>query len=358
MLFSLMLMRKSRQENIDAKIEEITGKLEHSHLEAMISLRDFYTSYLSESEKTLRERNRDQLDSLLSPLHGALDNLNRSLSDSRISSESSSKALNLQIDRLLNLNNRVITETRTLSSALKGNNRIQGEWGETILESLLQKAGMQRGVNYDVQVTRNADGSAVRSEEGGLLRPDFIIHLPQNRNVIIDSKVNLTAYMEMIEAEDEQTRKLFARRHVEAVKRQIDSLSSKNYQKAIKDCADQVLLFIPNEGAYCAALSFDSSLWEYAFQRNITVVSSAHLFGILHLIQQLWRSEKQDKNAREIAKAGNLLYESAMAFLKDMENIDRHLSAARDALKSADHRLSESNRGIKARAERLRDLSH
>lgn len=356
LFFTVKAIGGKRDDSIKEAVDDIKAELEKQHLQSVLRLRDISSSALSSTEETLRKRNTEQLDAILSPLKEKIDNFNRLMSNAHLHSEASTKSLNDRIDSLLSLNMKVSAEASRLSSALRGNNSVQGKWGEIVLESLLEKAGLKKGVNYDTQVAREENGAALLSDEGRQLRPDVIIHLPGGRNIIIDSKVSLTAYLEYSDAKTDERRMEMQRRHVESVKRQIDILASKNYQKAVRNSADQVLLFIPNDAAYVAAMHFDNNLWKYALDKKITIVSSAHLFAVLQLADQLWRQESQNNNALEIASLGGMLYDSVVAFSSDMAKIEQHLKSALDAFSSASSRLSESNRSVLARAERLREL--
>lgn len=349
-------LNKNKSVQLEQSIKVLKDELDRRQLEGLLQLKDVTGNSLSESEKELRRRNLQQIDTILSPLKEKIDNFNRLIHDSYTRSEASRKSLNDRIDDLLSLNMRVTAETNKLSTALRGNISVQGKWGEMILQSLLEKAGLQKGINYDTQVTSDSSGNALISEEGKRQKPDVVIYLPENRHIIIDSKVSLTAYMDYMDAKTEDRKKESLRRHVESVKRQIDILASKDYQKSMRHAAEQVILFIPNEAAYLAAMNFDNKLWEYAYNKKITIVSAAHLFAVMQIVEQLWRQESRNNNALEIANLGGMLYDSVVAFHAEMSKIEQHLKAAADAYAAANNKLTESNRSVLARAERLREL--
>lgn len=311
---------------------------------------------LERNSSQLRQSNAEQLNAILSPLRMRLEDFNESVEKSHTAAQASSKSLADQIDRLTRLNYTIGEEARNLASALRGNNRVQGKWGETLLESLLEKGGLKRGLNFDTQVAQDASGVGLRDEEGRGLRPDVVVYLPENRCVIIDSKTSLSAYLEFCETTDREDGAAALKRHTLSIKRHIDGLSAKNYPKTVAHAVEQVLMFIPNDAALVAALDADPSLLEYAMDRKITLVSPSQLSGIILLIAQIWRKENQDRNAAEIARMGGLLYDTVDSFLKDFQAIEKGINATRNAYEGAMQKLTSGQRSIAARAERLKAM--
>lgn len=311
---------------------------------------------LEKNAASQRSANADQLSALLSPLRMRLEDLNKNLQDNSSSSEASRKSLSDQIERLTRLNLSIGEEARNLTSALRGNNRVQGQWGESLLVTILERAGMMEGKHFQIQVTRDDSGTALRDEEGKHIRPDLLLKLPANRFIVIDSKASLSAYLDYCDAPDDEERTLSARRHVISVKKHIDELATKKYSRSIPGAVEQVLMFIPNDGALLAALNADASVLEYALSRKITIVSPTSLMSVIQIVDELWRRDDQDRNAKEIARIGGLLYDSVTAFLKDFQQIDRSISAAKNAYESALSRLNQGPRSVVARAERLSRL--
>lgn len=311
---------------------------------------------LEKNAASQRTANADQLSALLSPLRMRLEDLNKNLQDNSSSSEASRKSLSDQIERLTRLNLSIGEEARNLTSALRGNNRVQGQWGESLLVTILERAGMTEGKHFQIQVTRDDSGTALRDEEGKHIRPDLLLKLPANRFIVIDSKASLSAYLDYCDAPDDEERTLSARRHVISVKKHIDELATKKYSRSIPGAVEQVLMFIPNDGALLAALNADASVLEYALSRKITIVSPTSLMSVIQIVDELWRRDDQDRNAKEIARIGGLLYDSVAAFLKDFQQIDRSISAAKNAYESALSRLNQGPRSVVARAERLSRL--
>lgn len=311
---------------------------------------------LDRNARTLQQNNADQLTTILTPLKMRIEDFNREMAKSYTDAAASRRSLSDQIERLTRLNLSIGEEARNLSSALRGNNRVQGQWGETVLESLLERAGLKKGINFDTQVTRDTSGISLRDEDGRHLRPDLIIFLPDNRNIIIDAKTSLSGYLDFCEAVSDQEAKEAMKRHITSVKKHIDELAARNYPKSIENAAEQVLMFIPNDGAFIAAVDTDNSIVNYALDRKIVLVSPSQIMGLVMLVSQIWRKEAQDRNAAEIARLGGLLYDSAKDFLTDLQNIEKNLNAAHRSYESAISRLTSGSRSFLSRAERLRDL--
>lgn len=311
---------------------------------------------LEHNAQSIRNDNAEQLNKLLSPLRMRIEDFNREIQKSHIDATASRQSLSDQIDRLTKLNLSIGEEARNLTSALHGNNRVQGQWGEMVLETLLERAGLKKGVNFDTQVTKDTSGVTLRNDEGKFLRPDMIIFLPDQRNIIVDSKASLSAYLDFCDADTEPQANEAMKRHIASVKKHIDELEARKYHKSIKNAAEHVLMFIPNDGALLAAIDADKSLTEYALAKKITLVSPSQIMSVVMLVSQIWRKDAQDRNAEEIAKLGGLLYDTAKDFLSDLQGIEKSLDNARRSYDNAMSRLTGSSRSFLSRAERLREL--
>ena len=227
-----------------------------------------------------------------------------------------------QIRHLFDLNNNLSKEAQNLTNALKGNKKIQGNWGEFQLERVLEISGLQKGINYFCQET-------FKNEDEKTLRPDVIVQLPDDRQVIIDSKVSLNDYVAYVNAEDEVVRNEALKRHIACIKKHIDELSSKEYQKLLKDEAlDYVMIFIPIEGAYVEAAHADLGLYDYALSKNIAITTPSSLLPLLRTIENLWQLDKRNKSAAELADIGGKIYDKLAGFVSDMKQIDKSLEAA------------------------------
>lgn len=311
---------------------------------------------LERQSEALSHYNSEQLNALLDPMRQKLEEFNRAVNDSYVKENAARQSLNDQIERLMTFNNRIGEEARNLAKALKGDRKVQGDWGETVLETLLEQAGLQRGINFETQVTSDDSGKALRDEDGRHVRPDVVVSLPGDRRIIIDSKVSLTAYIDLVSAETDVEQSMAQRRLVESVKNHINELAGSKYQKIVKNSAEHILMFMPNEGAYIAAVQADPKLWDYAFARNVVIVAPTHLFSVMQLISQLWRQEDQNRNAAEIAKLGGLIHDKVVTFLTDFESISKHIQSAETSYEKCLRHLTGGGTSIVARTERMKNL--
>ncbi len=305
----------------------------------------------------IRRTNSEQMEALLSPMRQRLEEFNRACTDSYVAENAARKSLADQIERLMELNRTIGDEARNLTSALKNNSRQQGRWGEIILETMLEKAGLKRDINFSSQLTRDSSGNTLRDDDSGRgLRPDVVVFLPDDHCLIIDSKVSLNAYTDFCGTDDETNRQMAGKRHLESVRRHIKELADKQYQRMVKNSAEHVLMFIPNEGAYITAVGLDPDLWDYAYQRKVCIVAPAHLFSVMQLINQMWNSEQRNNNADNIAKLGGLLYDKFVGFANELQRIEKSLDDARNAYDACYRSLTRGGTSLVSRAERLRAL--
>lgn len=258
--------------------------------------------------------------------------------------------LKAEIEKLVELNQTISKEAKDLTQALKGDSKKQGNWGEVVLERVLEQSGLEKGREYFTQFsTQNVDGERIL--------PDVVVNLPEEKHIIIDSKVSLVAYENYVNAEEEELRTTALKAHLVSVKNHIKQLSAKNYQTGNGlESPDFVLLFMPIEAAFALAVQQDASLFSEAWKQKIVIVSPSTLLATLRTIASIWKQERQTKNAQEIALEGGRLYDKIVGFLKDMEKIDRNLSQTRDAYEAAMNKLSEGKGTILKRTEKLRKL--
>lgn len=332
------------------------GRINRLTKESEQNFRIIAAESLDRNARTLRQDSADYLQSILSPLKMRIEDFNREIAKNHTDAAASRRSLSDQIERLARLNLSIGDEARNLSNALRGNNRVQGQWGETLLQTLLERAGLKKGINFDTQVTRDASGKVLTDEDGRNRRPDLIIYLPEDRCIIVDSKTSLSAYLDFCDAVSDDEAAEAIKKHITSVKKHIDELATRNYSKFVPNSAEQVLMFIPNDGAMIAAIDNDSSLVTYALDRKVVLVSPSQIMGLVMLVSQIWRKEAQDRNAAEIAKLGGLLYDTAKDFISDLEGVERGLNTARRSYEAALSRLTNGSRSFVARAERLRDL--
>ena len=323
--------------------------------ESELVFREIAASIFDEKSKVMRESNRNQLGEILSPFKTDLENLKKTIHDCYTGEVSEVKSLRDSIKELNELNTTIGREAKELTLALKGNSKVQGDWGEMLLKQLLEKSGLEEGVNYVLQATENEDGSKIKGETGGQLRPDAIFYLPEGKSLVIDSKVSLTAYTDYVNASAEEQSVALAA-HLRSVKQHIDELARKEYPKYVQNAADFVMMFVPNEGAYLAALNADKELWESAYQRHIVIISPTHLISVLKLMYQLWIRDKQTKNALKIAEETGKLYDKFVNFVGDLEEVGKHIDKANVVYEEAYKKLSSGKGNLLSRVEGIREL--
>lgn len=298
----------------------------------------------------------DRLNEILNPLKENIERLKKEINDHSIKDSENHASLREQIGLLRDLNTQIGKDATYLANALKGNNSIQGNWGEQMLEHILSTSGLVKGEQFEVQVTKDDAGNTLTNEAGNRLRPDVIVHLPDEKDIIIDSKVSFRAYVDYVNATDEKTQQEKLREHAISVKKHVDELATKSYQDYVRKAGDFVMMFIPNEGAYLAAMHADSHLWEYAYDKRVVIISPTHLISVLKLVSQLWGHDKQTKNALKIAEEAGKLYDRFVDFTEYMRNIDKGITNARQAYDKAMSKLQDGRGNILRQVETLQEL--
>lgn len=315
--------------------------------------------FSSQSEK-FKEANETRLSEILNPLKEDIKDFKRRVDDTYMNSSKERTLLGEQMKRLMELNMSIGKEARDLTEALSGNTKVQGDWGEMVLETILVKSGLVEGENYFVQRTKNDDGTQIKNDDNGRLRPDVVVALPDKKCIVIDSKVSLTAYVNYINADNEDDRQRFGKAHLLSVRSHLKELETKRYQDFVgvgnDDRIDYVLMFIPNEHAYMAAMTLDNNLWMEAYEKRVVIISPAHVISTLRLIAQLWTRDKQTKNALKIAEEGGKLYDKFVGFVNDMQTVEQSLGKAREAYASAMSKLHTGRGCIVSKVENLKKL--
>lgn len=344
-------------ERHEKQVEALSKQWEERITQLDSTTRLAFKSLTQDSAAFLKGENADQMNTVLAPLRQRLVELTALIQRVQTDATSSRESLRERIDLLAEQNRTIGDEAKSLATALRGNSKVQGDWGETILQTILEKAGLQEGVNFRVQPGSDASGNAFRDSNGRLQRPDFIIDLPNGHRIIVDSKVSLTDYVEYCDAKDDNDRNKYGKRHVDSVKKHIKELGDKQYQKTVPGAMEHVLMFIPNEGAYLCACSLDQELWKYAADQRVVIVSPAHLLSTVHIIGQLWREERQDRNAAEIARIAGLLHDSFASLLGRMDRIGKAIDTTRAAYDETRIMLDDRNsQSLTRRVQKLKEL--
>lgn len=310
---------------------------------------------VGQADRISAQSNRE-MQNVVEPLRRHLENFDRLMRESADRENSARAQLKGQIDSLMALNRSIGDEARQLTQALKGDSKVQGDWGEMQLTTLLEQAGLEQGIHFRTQATRDEAGRVIRSEEGGDLRPDVIVNLPDDKKLVIDSKVSLTAYADYAAAEDKEQRHAAAKRHLDSVRKHIRELAAKHYPDSISGACDQSLMFLPLEGAFTLAVSLDADLLRYAASLKVAIVTPVHLYSVVQLAAQLWRQDAQDRNTLEIAQAGGRLYDKLAVFLETFDKVGETLRRSQEQFDQARKQISTGKGNLLSRAEKLRAL--
>ncbi|NNT71796.1 DNA recombination protein RmuC [Flavobacterium sp. IMCC34852] len=303
-------------------------------------------------EKTVKftEQNKENLKNILTPLQDKIQLFEKKVEDTHKESIDYHAALRQQILGLREMNEQMSKETLNLTKALKGDSKMQGNWGELILERVLEKSGLEKGREYEVQ-------QSFVTEEGNRVFPDVVINLPDGKKMVVDSKVTLTAYERYINEEDDEAKTQYLKEHVMALKRHVDQLSEKNYQDLYQmESPDFVLLFIPIESAFALALNEDTTLYNKAFEKNIVIVTPSTLLATLRTIDSMWTNQKQQENALEIARQAGALYDKFEGFVGDLVKIGKKMDEAKVEYQGAMNKLVEGKGNLVTSVEKLKKM--
>jgi DNA recombination protein RmuC len=305
---------------------------------------------LEDKTKRFTEQNKTNLDRLLEPLKVKITEFQGKVQEVYVQEGKDRSALAEQVKQLMALNNQLSKDAHNLTSALKGQAKAQGNWGELILERVLEASGLRKGHEYDVQESHTrADGSRAQ--------PDVVIHLPEDKHLIVDAKVSLTAYEEHANAETDHQRNAALKRHLDSVRAHIRELSEKNYQQLYGlQSLDFVLMFIPVEPAFMLAIAHDSELWQDAWKKNVLLVSPSTLLFVVRTVAHLWRQEQQNRNAQEIASRGAELYDKLVGFVEDLDSLGAKLHQAQKAYDGAYNKFTGGRGNAIRQAEMLKEL--
>ena len=296
------------------------------------------------------QQTRTSLDNLLNPFRDQIQDFRKRVEDVYTNETKDRQALRSEIKSLQDLNRQITEEAANLTRALKGDKKIQGNWGELILERVLEKSGLRKGVEYDAQ-------GSYRDADGQLLRPDVVVHLPDRRNLIIDSKVSLVAYQQWVTEEDDGEKENYLRAHVDAVRQHIRSLSEKDYSQLHGlHSPDFVLLFMPIEPAFVAAFQYDENLFAEAFEKKIILVTPTTLLATLRTIENIWRYERQSQNARKIADRASAVYDKLRVFVEAMDKMGGQLQTVQTTYDGAINTLTRGRGNLISQASKFVEL--
>lgn len=334
------------QERLESQKQELEAVRERFNLE----FREIAEKLLEEKSKKFTDSNRENIDQILKPLKEKISEFEQKVETTHKEGLLNNEALKQQLLSLKELNSQMSRDAINLTRALKGENKTQGNWGEFILESVLEKSGLMKDREYFVQVS-------LTDEDGNRLQPDVVVKLPEDKSIVIDSKVSLNAYERLSSAETDAEIEAARKEHLLSVRNHLKGLSGKNYQKLHGvQSLDFVLLFIPIEPAFAAAVQLDPAIFQEAFDKNIVIVSPTTLLATLRTIASIWRQEHQNRNALEIAKKGGDMYDKFAAFAEDLLKLGIQMDTSKKTYDEAMKKLSTGTGNLVKRAADLKKL--
>ncbi|HRY98289.1 MAG TPA: DNA recombination protein RmuC [Bacteroidales bacterium] len=340
---------QAQGENLEQQLKRNAEEIARQEERLRNEFRALAQDILKKNSNELNEANREHLGHLLNPLRDQLERFEKKVQSSQEVGTERHTELKVELEKLRELNTRLKEEANNLTRALKGDSKKQGNWGEMVLERVLELSGLEKGREYEVQQTIRADGSTYR--------PDVVVSLPENKHIVIDSKVSLLHYEAWASAETEEERSAAVRQHLSSVRNHIRQLSDKSYQQGEGlDTPDFVLMFMPLEPAFSLAVREDPDLFGTAWERKIVIVSPTTLLATLRTVASIWKHEKQTQNALEIARQGGDLYDKFVSFLADLDGIGQQIERLRTTYDAATNKLHSGKGNLIRRVEKLRQL--
>lgn len=342
--------RNSEYENLLIKNQEQKSEVEKLQEKFTKEFENLANKILEEKSNKFTEQNKENIKNILSPLQEKINTFENRIEQTHKESIDYHAALRQQIIGLKDLNEQMSKETTNLTKALKGDSKMQGNWGELVLERVLEKSGLEKDREYFMQ-------QSFTKEDGQRVMPDVVIYLPDNKKMIIDSKVTLTAYERYVNEEDNALQAVHLKEHITSLKRHVDQLSEKNYQDLYDiDSPDFILMFVPIEPAFAIAINQDNKLYNQAFEKNIVIVTPSTLLATLRTIDTMWNNEKQQRNAIEIARQAGALYDKFEGLVKDLMGVGKKIDEAKKDYSAAMNKLVEGKGNLITSVEKLKKM--
>lgn len=340
----------TNHKNLKEKLEEQKSEISNLQDRFRIEFKNLANEILEEKSKKFTEQNRSNLDQLLKPLGEKIRDFEKKVGEVYDKEAQQRFSLKEEVKRLAELNLKISADAENLTRALKGDSKSQGNWGEMILESVLERSGLAKDREYVVQPSFQGD-------DGRRMQPDVVVSYPGNRSVIIDAKVSLTAYERLVDASSPDLRKKYLKEHLNSIRNHVSELSNKNYLDIYQvQSLDFIMLFLPVEPAYMVAIKEDPEIWNYAYDRRILLISPTNLLAALKMIASLWRQEYQNKNALEIARQSGDLLDKFYALLSDLNDLGNRLKLTQKSYDDTINKLSEGKGNLIRRAQRIQEL--
>ena len=340
------LMRENHEQDMQRQQERFDATINHLKAE----MKSVTEEMLKQRQKEFSESSHANLGQIVTPLRETIDRMKQVMQDSTLKQTAMSSEMKANIEMMMKQSRAAQQSADELTRVFKHGSTVQGDWGETVLDELLQSQGLTRGIHYDTQaVLRDAQGQTVRSDDGSLLRPDVILHLDQRREVIIDSKVSMTAYIDYVNEEDEGKKERLLREHIESMKKHVRELSTKDYSsyvKAPKVRMDYVIMFVPHSGALWTALNAQPDLWRRAMDRNVFIADEQTLFAALRIINLTWTQIVQQQNHEKVYALANEMLDRVGLFMRKYQGIGEALEKAQKAYEEAGKKLEPQGQSI------------
>lgn len=330
-------MRKTAKEEYEERLKDERNRVKET---AMV--------ILEEQAESLKKKNREQMDEVVKPISEQLENMKKALDSTREHSTKTRTSIEEHIEMIVKQSDKLSEDARNLTNALKNKGKVQGDWGEQVLEQILESSNMREGTDFEIQ-------GNVKDEEGNNLRPDVVVHCPDGKNIIIDSKVSLTAYFDYVNATTEEEAERAAKANVDSIKKHITELANKNYDKLIKGSVPTVLMFIPNEGSYILAFDKEPNIGQLAYNKGIVLINPTNLMLTIHLVNQMWKNEDRDRNVQEILNTSAALYDKFVTFADTFQKMGNNLLTAQKTYEQGMGQLREGKGNIIHRLEEMKN---
>lgn len=343
----ISLAQKSTElKTVQLRLEEVKKESAELQQQLKVEFKNIANEIIKEQSKDLSEHNQ----TILKPFKSQLESFEKAVNEQMKDSIARASSFKEQIEQLRDLNNQISQDANNLTNALKGDNKFQGNWGELILEKILENSGLEKNTEYSLQVSlENVDNSRIQ--------PDAVVYLPDDKHIVIDSKVSLVAYERYVNANSEEERQQNLKAHILSVKNHIKLLSEKKYQTAkTLSSPDFILLFIPIESSFGVAVKEDVDIFNYAWNKNIVIVSPSTLLATLKTVASLWKQEKQNKNVLRIAEESGKLYDKFVGFVDDLSKIEKSLERTSKEFGEAQKKLHSGKGNIVSRIEKIKNL--
>lgn len=352
---------RARRQALEEKLAALRAETEAEHIRRReeeqlrderqrTAFRNMANDILEEKSRQFKESNRESLEALLKPFRENIDSFRRRVDEVYDKEAQQRFSLKEEIRRLSEANLRMSEEATNLARALKGDSKVQGDWGEMILDTILDSSHLVRGIHYRTQET-------LKDASGNNLRPDVILNLPDGKRVVIDSKVSLTAYVNYCACEDEESRRRTMADHLRSVRSHVNELGRKSYQESVLGSPDFVIMFIPTEPAFLAAVQHEDGLWDEAYRKKVIISSPTNLFGMLKIVDDLWKRDDLGRNANRIAREGAMMYDKFVGFVNTLESIGKNIDTMQGNYDKAMKQLRTGTGNLVSRAQRLSALN-